>query len=206
MKKVLLIILFLLAVSSPSGATYTYIYGPGTNFGALSLNAQESVLVNGGGGDLLNMFGSSYASIESTTHLTHPYTSGGHGIPEILMFSHSALAITGGEIGRLTLFDSSRVAIDGGSIDVLYGKLELPIPSTPETKFIQVVCKSWDYNSGTKKLTGMWGDDSTFNIQLVDTIGYANTFESINFVIIPEPLSLAIMGLGSLLVRRYRPR
>jgi hypothetical protein len=49
MKK-MMIVMVILAMAGTVCADYTYTYGPGTNFGALTLFDTESMLVNGGGG------------------------------------------------------------------------------------------------------------------------------------------------------------
>ncbi len=56
MKKVLFTILVLLTAVTTSHAAFTYTYGPGTYFGAMSLDQNESMLVNGGGGGYLGLF------------------------------------------------------------------------------------------------------------------------------------------------------
>jgi hypothetical protein len=100
----------------------------------------------------------------------------------------------------------SHLALSGGRIDNLFGYLSLPVPALPADKYIQFICQSYAYNTGTKRLTGVWADDSLFNIQLVDTSPYPSTYDSINFTIVPEPLSLGLLALGGLLARRYARR
>jgi hypothetical protein len=208
MKRLATILVLTLAVSSMTHA-YTYTYGPGTNFGAQSLYGHESMLVNGGGGYLVNLFDYSSARIESTTHLQFDPTTGwyvGGGIAQVALLDYSQATITGGEILSVYVHSEAHLALSGGRIDNLFGYLSLPVPTLPEDKYIQFICKSYLYNSTTKKLTGIWGNDSTFNIQLVDTSPYPSTYDSINFTIVPEPLTLALLGIGAGLLRIRRSK
>jgi hypothetical protein len=183
---------------------YTYTYGVGTDFQVKTLSNSESILVNGGGGNQLTLFDWTYARIESTSHLVHPYHSG-NGIPELITGGYSTLVVTGGEIGELYAGSWGKATISGGSIGYLYGQLPSP-PAVPANKYIQFLCKSWNYDSGTKKLAGLWGDDTGFNIQLVDTSPWPSgfTYDSINFTIVPEPMTLLTLGLGGMAMRRVR--
>jgi hypothetical protein len=208
MKRLVTILILTLAVSSMTHA-YTYTYGPGTNFGGLGLDNTESLLVNGGGGAVLDLFNHSSARIESTTHLQFDPTTGwyvGGGIVEVKLFDYSQATITGGEILSVYVNSESHLALSGGRIDNLFGYLSLPVPVLPEDKYIQFICKSYAYNTGTKRLTGVWADDSLFNIQLVGTSPYPSTYDSINFTIVPEPLTLALLGIGAGLLRIRRSR
>jgi hypothetical protein len=77
-----------------------------------------------------------------------------------------------------------------------------PVPAIPADRHIQIICKSWEYDSITTHLTGVWADNSAFSIQLDSFWAYDN----MNFTIVPEPMSLGLLALGGLLVRRYTRR
>jgi hypothetical protein len=207
MKKVT-ILLALLAVASSAQAAYTYTYGPGSAFGTTFLYGTQSVLVNGGGGDRLVFSDYSSATILTTTHQVFSpegwWITG--GIAGIDLYSHSTAAVSGGEIRAIAVNDNAHLVLSAGKIDQLFGQSTLPVPAIPEDKYIQVVCKSWNYNSGTKMLSGVWRDNATFSIQLVDTSPWPSgfTFDSINFTIVPEPLTLGLLAMGGLLARRLR--
>jgi hypothetical protein len=51
-------------------------------------------------------------------------------------------------------------------------------------------------------LTGTWQDYSTFNIHLLDRQGYSPVMENIQFTIIPEPVSLMLLAVGGMLIRK----
>jgi hypothetical protein len=158
------------------------------------------MLVQGGWGDGLILFDYTSARIECTTPLH--YLVG--GIWEMQTLAYSSATVTGGEFNTIYVGDYSRLTMSGGKLNYLYGELIPPIPATSADKYIQFICESYSYNSTTKKLTGAWADDSLFNIQLVDTANHPSTYDSINFTIVPEPLSLGLLALGGLLVRKHR--
>jgi hypothetical protein len=81
---------------------------------------------------------------------------------------------------------------------VLMGDPSNPIPQT----HIEFFCRDWLYNPANKRLTGTWGDFSKFNIKLVDYQGYSPTIDNIKFTIIPEPMTLMLLALGGILIRR----
>jgi hypothetical protein len=202
MKKVLFTILVLLTAVTTSHAAFTYTYGPGTNFGSMPLNQNESMLVNGGGGGSLDLFYNSYVRIESTPPLGTDYGGGvwAGGIWEIKTFSSSTLEVLGGEIGVLITNNTASASLYGGKIVTIESHQQAP---TGSDKHIDLFCKSHSYNSGNGMLTGVWGDDSAFSIHLVNVGGYTPAIDNINFVTIPEPLTLVLLGLGGLVVRRY---
>jgi hypothetical protein len=51
-------------------------------------------------------------------------------------------------------------------------------------------------------LSGLWGNDSLFNIQLVNVSGYSPTIDNIKFTIIPEPATMLLLAVGGLLLKR----
>jgi len=200
MKKVLFAILILLAITSTADAAFTYVYGPGTNFGSMGLEQNESMLVNGGGGRSLDLFYNSYARIESTPPLGTYYGGGewAGGIWSIdAAGSASKLEVLGGEIGELDVWNTARAWLYGGVILTLQSA-----PIGPD-KYIDLYCKDYSYASGTGMLTGTWGDNSAFSIHLVNVSGYSPTIDNINFITVPEPLTLGLLAVGGLFVRRY---
>jgi len=69
------------------------------------------------------------------------------------------------------------------------------------TKHINLFCQDYIYNPITKILTGTWEQGNLFNIQLIDNVGYVPTFDNIKFFIIPEPMTVLILGFGLILLR-----
>jgi hypothetical protein len=198
MKK-MMIVMVILAAASSTQAAYTYTYGSGTGFGSLTLLGTESVLVNGGGGLQFHLFDNSYGRIESTSRTSY---NPSFGIGTIIVANSSSLVVTGGEIGDLLLNGPLHVTLSGGTVE----HLALATGTQGGVTNIEIICKSWVYNSGTELLTGIWGNDAPFRIQLGEEIPWpiGSTFDSIDFTIVPEPLSLGLLALGGLLVRRYR--
>jgi hypothetical protein len=204
MKKVMMIMVVIMAANT-AHAAYTYTYGPGTNFGAKSPLNSESILVNGGGGGRLTLLNTNYARIESTTPLGAYYGAGQWegGIWQIGAASSSDLDIFGGEIGRLDTVNSAHVSLYGGRILTISSDQRVLADGI---KYIDIFCKNYSYNSTSNMLTGTWGNDSTFSIYLIDTNAYTPAIDNINFITVPEPLSLMLLGLGGLAARRYARR
>lgn len=120
------------------------------------------------------------------------------GIAVIALNHNSMMNYYGGETSGLYTYSDAQAVLRGGRIDhissyqyVWWGDNYVP--------HIEIVCKEHDFNSSTNILTGVWMDDSLFNIQLHDQTGYDPAIENIFFT--PEPVTLLLFGFGGLVVR-----
>ncbi len=211
MKKIQLLMLIL---SAPIWAGYTYTITDGMDFGALTLTGTQSLLMTGGGGILLDVYFNSYARIERTAPYNQQiYPSG--GIERLSVDDHAHLDFAGGEVYQIGVGNYATATISGGKITRLataqtawkwVGERDGHWEPNPH---VEIICREYAYNTTTKKLTGLWNSDADnnrlydpFNIQLVDVAGYSPTIDNIKFTIIPEPMTLALLALGGVLIRK----
>jgi len=197
MLPVVAIMFMLLPSISPA---YTYEIHSGYTAG-LILKDDESLWMTGGGVGGIDLYAHSSAKIEGTSDLIQ----GSGGIWELRLAGYSTLNFIGGELHQFSITSYATVNLIGGRIDYLRSSQGVGYPH------IDLYCRSWDYNSTTKILTGIWNTDNdedglwdAFNIQLIDIQGYIPTFKNINFIVIPEPATLTLVGLGGLLLRHKR--
>jgi len=176
------------------------------DFGGLTLTGTQSLLMTGGGGDSLGLLGSSSAVIQGTAPYNQQiYPSG--GIRDLSVGSYAYLDFSGGEVYEIGIGSYATAVLSGGEIARIkttqsawqyVGQPPVLVPNP----HVEMIVKDWDYNTITKILTGIWGNDSLFNIQLVNIDGYSPTIDNIKFTIIPEPATLLLLSLGGLLIRR----
>ena len=141
---------------------------------------------------------------------TSPYSEYPRGgIRELGLGGHSHLDFYGGDVFGLHIGTDGSAALYGGKFQEIGSAQFVGIigrdPVTGEwiyNRHIEMFVREWLYNAANKRLTGTWGDFTAFNIKLIDVQGYSPTIENIQFTIIPEPMSLMLIGLGALLIRR----
>jgi hypothetical protein len=160
----------------------------------MTLNNQSLLVTGGGAGQIIGLE-NSYIEVWGTTPLTQF-----SGIGNISLADNSTLLFSGGEMNSLWMSNNATAIIEGGRIDYIDSRQYLGLPH------IEMVVKDYTYNAGTNFLTGIWGDDSTFNIQLVDQDGYDPVFSNIAFTIVPEPASLLLFGAGAAMLGKKRKR
>jgi hypothetical protein len=202
MKRVICI--FVLATAMQVQAGYEYVITDGWIPG-FTLHGYESFLITGGGVDNIDLWDQSSGRIDGTAALE----DGVGGIRKIRISDYSTLEMQGGELGTLTMNYQGTAKLSGGSISEIdsfqnawktIGQPPLLVPNP----HIEIICRDWNYNTLSKMLTGTWQDYSTFNIHLLNRQGYSPVMENIQFTIIPEPATFALIGLGGLLVRRRK--
>jgi len=189
------LVMLLMGLSLPALAGYTYEVNDGDWFGAKTLTGTQSMLVTGGGGDALTLFGYSQAEIKNTSPLVEGYG----GIWQITAADYSHTVITGGEIHTLLIGIYATAQISGGRIDQIRSSYALPDASR-----IVLTCNPGyllSYtNSVVTGISGTWQDGTEFNIYFDNPAGSSTVFS--NMTIIPEPATMLLLAVGGLLLRR----
>ena len=158
------------------------------------------LIVDGGGAVMITMWNSSYLEVRSTSiPINDDWHTG--GITDIWLDDYSSLLYLDGVTEEITLDEYSSAALKGGRIDAITSLQNVITPS------IDLYCQAgWELitdTSGKIFITGLWMDGTDFNIQLINDPDYDDTWENIN-VIVPEPTTLILMGIGGILLRRKR--
>lgn len=162
---------------------------------AFALENSESLKMTGGGIGVLSLFSSSYAEILGSS----PFQIGVGGIERLSAFDSSSFLVAGGHVHEIIATANATGTLAGGIIDRIRTTQVVPDPH------IEMFVRDYDFNVSTNILTGTWEDFSTFSIFLDNQgVPYDPVIENIKFTIVPEPMTLSVMGLGGFLVRRRR--
>ncbi len=192
MKKTIFYILFVcLFISNTMG--YTYVI---TTYQTLpDLSGTQSMLITGnGGGGLTNLFDSSSITVESTSTLEQ----GVGGVWEIQLMNKSSLYMTGGQVHEINIGNNATAVLKGGLIESIWSTQIVPDPHI--TLYYSGTLPTVQKIGGFNYLVGNWGNGDPFSIYLHNT-GY-NVYGNFNFVLVPEPATLVLFALGTLLLRR----
>jgi len=168
------------------------------------------IVKNGGGASLLEMQNYSRLEVQSTSPLGYL-----GGIDDIKLFGYSHLDYYGGWTDELSMRNYSTAKLYGGRIDFIssYQKVFDVIVGWDEqgnpifNAHIEMFVRDYEYNPTTMRLTGTWGDFTTFNIKLLDQSSdprFDPAIDNIKFTIIPEPATILLLCFGGLLTCRKK--
>jgi hypothetical protein len=160
--------------------------------GMLTLNS-ESLLVTGAGALAIEAIGESYIEVQDTA----PLEDNIGGIYSLYLTDASAMRLYDGEMGGFSTYDDATATVSGGRIDYISSYQDSDI-----IKHITFIADLDSIDLTGNLLTGNWLDGSGFSVTLLDQSGYDSVYSNINFV--PEPATVALFGLGGLLLRRRK--
>ena len=205
MKKVILTIVCVCLFACPAYATHYEITS--YYYGALGLENYDTLLVTSDGGlSVLDMFDFSSAVIQNTSPLEEALG----GIWQIHVAADAHLEISGGEIHEIFMNnDNATARLSGGLIENIYNyqeaqKWDDALGWVPNPHITIVYSGDLPMVDASNVLSGLWGNGNPFSIQLNDVSGFDPVIENIQFELIPEPVTLVLLGFGGLLIRRKK--
>ncbi len=166
----------------------------------------DILLVNGGNAHQITMNNTSTLIVNSTSL---PLSStANNGIWSIIIWDNSSLHFSGGASNTIYLSDDATALIDGGLVNYIFSSQIVQLDEYGNySTHITIDCQDdweWIRDSGDNivGISGSWWDDTSFNIDFINSDNYEPTY--MNIKVIPEPASLLLLSAGSLLLKRRR--
>ena len=162
----------------------------------IELEEFEKLVVDGGGAARITAQDNSVLQIISTSL---PLELDVGGVYDIHLTDNSSLLFTGGATESIVLYKNSFSELKGGQINYV------TIYRRPQDYcYVTIFCQE-GYLKTTTGISGLWADGTDFDIQFCNVGSpFPATHNFVNVEIVPEPTTLLLLGLGSLLFRRKR--
>lgn len=202
MKRIVLCLLFIAICVSASFAGYDdgYITAGEYEY-AVEIFGDNTLIVEGGGADGIEMRDYSYLEVRNTS----VPLSNSSGIWDIFIDDYSELLYLDGITEEISVYDHAIATLKGGRIDYLRSMQH--VSTVGNITIESQLGWSWiEDGSDITGITGLWANDDAFTINFFDdgTGYYDPTWENINVAIVPEPATLILFGIGGLMLRRKK--
>ena len=159
------------------------------------------LIVDGGGANNIDTFDISHLEVLSTSQPLIDYYS---GVYAIHASDSSTVTFSGGANNFIKVAKDATALINGGQINYIQSN---QYASVKDTVIIEC-CKGWSWLYDGEDITGITGqwykhsnDEFTINFLNADRPLIPDTWTHVK-VITPEPTSMLMLGLGSLLLKR----
>jgi hypothetical protein len=160
---------------------------------------QIPLIVDGGGALEISVRDNGCLIVQSTST---PLVMGQSGVYDILLGENARLIYLDGVTDFIGIGGNAAAVLKGGSINLIRsGQYTITTGAGPH---IDLYCQpgwSWLDGDPMKGIQGNWINGSPFEIEFSNDPTYDPVYTNIN-IIIPEPATLILAGLGSLLIRR----
>jgi hypothetical protein len=162
-------------------------------------NYQVPLIVDGGGAYRISVRDNGRLIVKSTST---PLSMDGGGVYDILLGNNAHLLYLDGATEFIGIGGNATAVLMGGSINLIRsGQYTITTGTGPH---IDLFCQpgwSWILDNPMLGIQGEWMDGSPFRIQFINDATYDPVWTNIN-VIIPEPATLMLFGIGGILFRR----
>lgn len=195
-------ILFFVCVSAGfAGYSDGFITAGEYEYGVRWSNYKIPLIVDGGGADEISVRDNGRLIVKLTStplSLSHP----GGGVYDILLFNNAQLEYLNGVTQLISVrTDNAITILKGGTINEIssyqYGTMENILIYAQEDSW------SWIDGNPLKGIQGNWlADGLPFYIEFINKMDLGFNPVYMNVKVIPEPATVGILGLGTLLMRR----
>ncbi len=204
MKKILwLLILCISSVCNASVIDDGYL-SKGEYIGQGRVYNSDTLIVNGGNAHQILMSNDSHLEVLSTSlPLSNTLN---YGVYSIDIWDSSSLHFSGGATSNIHISDDATALIDGGFVGTIFSSQIVSIDEYGNySTHITIDCQDdweWIKDSGDNivGISGTWWDNTSFMIDFQNSNNYEPTY--MNIEVIPEPCSLALLGIGSMFLKR----
>lgn len=158
------------------------------------------LIVDGGGATTIEMRDNGRLIVQSTSTPLINYSS---GVYVILLFDTSQLLYLDGVTEYIRVGQNTTAVLKGGSINSIK-TMRYPVPNNENVLiYAQEDSWSWIDTNPLKGIQGNWlGSGLPFRIEFINDFDYGPVWQNVK--IIPEPATLALFGLGGLLLRKRK--